>query len=290
MQEANRTEAAAQVAEQIKASFMLSGANNGMHQELKNHLENKYAVKQEDGYPDNTVELLQLMNNFRAPSNNIRSVPRRMIPQDEDGINFAQEGEEGAENDGVNMLQQGEGPAARHTYQYQKQELSHEGQRNSKKVTFNKPDPVKVQAKKDKQESPGVATATCLHCGGNNHLAECPDLIQDQLGQILVQLNEASAARTNPDEGSPIQQTTTWADKVKEGGSLVQKNKTSESEIKTGGLKKSYLYLDTCTTNDQVMDSTYLTNVHEADQALTLHTNVGTSNTHMQGYLGSYLF
>ena len=71
---------------------MLSGANNGKHQELKNHLENKYAVKQEDGYPDNTVELLQLMNMYRvltAKNNCIRT-----IPQDEDGLNFIQEGED----------------------------------------------------------------------------------------------------------------------------------------------------------------------------------------------------
>ena len=143
--DANTEEAKVQVREEVKASFMLSGANNGKHQDLKNHLENKYAVKQENGYPDNTVELLQLMNNFRAPAGG-RSGLRRMIPQDEDGINFAQEGEDDADGtgtEGVNMLQkranadhpQG-GVTARHTYQYKKQELSRGGQRKSKKATF----------------------------------------------------------------------------------------------------------------------------------------------------------
>ena len=49
VQQANRDTVTAKIAEQVKASFMLSGANNGKYQELKNHLENKYAVKQEDG-------------------------------------------------------------------------------------------------------------------------------------------------------------------------------------------------------------------------------------------------
>ena len=278
---ADRVTATQQVGEQLKASFMLSGANNGKHQELKNHLENKYAVKQEDGYPDNTVELLQLMNNFRAPTNSWS--PRRTIPQDEDGINFAQEGEDEAESEGVNMLQ--EGTSARHTYQYQKQDVSRGGQKKSKKATFNEPDPAKEQAKRDKQESPEVATSKCLHCGGDHHLAECPDLTKEQLGQILVQLNEAAAAREDVQKDVP-----SWADRVKDGSSLVQKIKECEGEVRTGGLKKSYLYLDTCTTNDQLVDATYLTKVHKAVKSLTLHTNAGSSHTRMQGYLGSHLF
>jgi hypothetical protein len=95
--EADNNAAKTQIAEQIKASFMLSGANNGRHQHLKNHLENKYAIMQEDGYPDNTVELVQLMNNFQVENTPWNYFPRQTIPQDEDGINFAQGGEEGDE-------------------------------------------------------------------------------------------------------------------------------------------------------------------------------------------------
>lgn len=66
------------MAEQIKASFMLSGASNSRHQHLNNRLDNKYAVKQENGYPDNTVKLVQLMNNRgdNAPGRNY--APRKM--------------------------------------------------------------------------------------------------------------------------------------------------------------------------------------------------------------------
>ena len=127
------------------------------------------------------------MNTFRV--SNVRSNRRRMIPQDEDGINFAQHGEEAAEADevqtGVNMPQQGQEtatPDTRHTYQYQRQELSRGGQKKSKKAVFEEPDSAKEHAKRDKQESPEVATATCIHCGGNHHLAECPVVTQDQLG------------------------------------------------------------------------------------------------------------
>jgi hypothetical protein len=133
---ADRATATQQIREEVKACFMLSGANNSRHQDLKNHLENKYAVKRENGYPDNTAELLQLMNNFRAPTNG-RVQQRRTIPQDEDGINFAQEGD-GGENEGtegVNMFQEGaimgqaqRNQVARHTYEYKKQVISKGGQ------------------------------------------------------------------------------------------------------------------------------------------------------------------
>lgn len=45
----------------------------------------------------------------------------------------------------------------------------------------------------------------------------------------------------------------------------------------TSGLKKNYLYLDTCTTNDQMVNPSYLREVHEAKDSLALYTNVGTS-------------
>ena len=303
--EADRATARIEVGEQIKASFMLSGANNGRHQYLKNHLENKYAIKQEDGYPDNTVELVQLMNNFRVDTTNNRNnnnVLRRTIPQDEDGINFAQEGEESAERDattGLGFLQSQEGPEAhepevRHTYQYQKQEGTRGRKKSKKKKDSNETDPAKLQAAKEKQEAPEVATTTCLHCGGNHHLAECPDLTEEQLGQVLVQLNIAMAARDDPDlevevpdGGTLIQKKITWADKVKSKDGI---KTTTANRIKSAGLKKTYLYLDTCTTDDQCVNGDYLSDIHEAAKSLTMHTNAGSSSTKMKGYLGSHLF
>jgi hypothetical protein len=60
--------------------------------------------------------------------------------------------------------------------------------------------------------------------------------------------------------------------------------------VKTGGLRQNYLYLDTCTTNDQMVNPSYLTGVHTAETPLRLHTNAGTSISRQQGYLGSQKF
>ena len=299
--------AKAQVAEQIKANFMLSGAKNGKHQHLKNHLENKYAVKQEDGYPDNTVELVQLMNNFRVENTPRNYMQRRTIPQDEDGINFAQGGEEEDEADddstGLGFLQSesdnDSAPYKRHTYKYTKQETSTNrgtSKQYAKKIR-EESCPAKVQAAKDKHESPEVAAAvSCLHCGGSHHLAECPDLTQDQLGQLLVQLDAAVSARNDPnlevelpDGGTLVQRNVSWADVLIDKKSP-KKRRITGNKVRSAGLKRNYLYLDTCTTDDQMVNSNYLTKLHKSPKALTLHTNAGTSRTNMKGYLGSHLF
>jgi hypothetical protein len=60
--------------------------------------------------------------------------------------------------------------------------------------------------------------------------------------------------------------------------------------VPTGGLKKNYLYLDTCTTNDQMVNPAYLTNIQTAEVPLRLHTNAGTSVSKQQGFLGSQKF
>ena len=61
-------------------------------------------------------------------------------------------------------------------------------------------------------------------------------------------------------------------------------------KVKMAGLKKLHLYLDTCTTDDQVVDPSYLTKLHKSKNALTLYTNISTSQTHMEGHLDLYLF
>ena len=58
----------------------------------------------------------------------------------------------------------------------------------------------------------------------------------------------------------------------------------------TGGLKKNYLYLDTCTTEDQMVNPAYLSKIHQVGNPLHLHTNAGSSSTSKKGYLGSQLF
>ena len=63
------------------------------------------------------------------------------------------------------MLQQGEeAPTGAHyTYQYKMQELLRGGRKKSKTAVFKEPDPAQEHAKQDKQESPKIATATCIH-------------------------------------------------------------------------------------------------------------------------------
>jgi hypothetical protein len=76
------------------------------------------------------------------------------------------------------------------------------------------------------------------------------------------------------------------------GGAMISQFRSGEKPetIRTGGLKKNYLYLDTCTTNDQMVNPAYLTDIQAAEVPLRLHTNAGTSVSKQQGYLGSQKF
>ena len=63
-----------------------------------------------------------------------------------------------------------------------------------------------------------------------------------------------------------------------------------KSDPGAGGLCRNYLYLDTCSTINQMVNQAYLSGVHVAKEPLRLHTNAGTSVLAKQGYLGSTLF
>ena len=96
----------------------------------------------------------------------------------------------------------------------------------------------------------------CFTCGGTDHWAnECPKKCN---GNILIQ------------HGAMISQV--------------------KSDPRTGGLHRNYLYLDTCSTINQMVNQAYLSGVHVAKEPLRLHTNAGTSVSAKQGYLGSTLF
>ena len=58
-----------QIQEEVKAAFMLSGAHNMRHKSLKNHLDN-YSVLGNNKFPQNTMECLSMMNNFRGEKRN----------------------------------------------------------------------------------------------------------------------------------------------------------------------------------------------------------------------------
>jgi hypothetical protein len=105
----------------------------------------------------------------------------------------------------------------------------------------------------------------CFNCGKDDHwMKECPDLTEKQRGQLHIQLGGSMVAQTKMEDG--------------------------QAELHVGGLKRNYLYLGTCTTNDQMVNPDYLSGVHKAENSLALRTNAGTCVSREQGYLGPHLF
>lgn len=94
-------------------------------------------------------------------------------------------------------------------------------------------------------------TKKCYHCNTLGHIArDCPQLDQQGIGQIHAQF----------------------------GYTLLQRD---------GVIKSSYLYLDTCTTNNYMCNPAYLTGIHSSKKSLRLQTNAGSTSTSKQGFLGS---
>ena len=113
--------ATAEVAEEIKASFLLSGANNSRHENLKNFLEDQYTNGVQNNYPRSTADVLQRLNNHRGvvPTQEHRNNGRynrreeEQKDDDDDNLQFLQAGDnnnnESAETqEGVNMLMAGQ--------------------------------------------------------------------------------------------------------------------------------------------------------------------------------------
>ena len=88
---------------------MLSDANNTRHSKLKNYLENKFICGDPNSYPKTTTEVLSRMNNFRID----QAEPRRQInhatedKDDDDGLQFVQEGSNNNNNNEANAGQPG---------------------------------------------------------------------------------------------------------------------------------------------------------------------------------------
>ena len=190
--------AATQVANECKAAFMLNGANDDVHELLKDRLRNDFVIKKDDHYPTHTADVLTMMNEYSGSkggkkSNNRRD--RKRNPRgndDEDGVNFAQERAEnenegeGDQQQGANFLQ-GRGQDGGNR-QSQPTGGGRRAQRQNQQRA--KPsDKAKEAARKQKEMASHVASPPkCLHCEGEHILANCPDLTDEQLGQILVQI------------------------------------------------------------------------------------------------------
>ena len=107
-------------------------------------------------------------------------------------------------------------------------------------------------------------------------MSNCKLLSDEDLLDILSQLTLAEKMKSDLDTAS--------------NGNMLFQDELPEGADKTTGLKRNYLYLDTCTTVNQMSTGAYLSNIHQVTKAMTVHCNSGSSNTKMKGSLGSMLF
>ncbi|KAL7476985.1 hypothetical protein ACHAW6_002810, partial [Cyclotella cf. meneghiniana] len=114
-----------------------------------------------------------------------------------------------------------------------------------------------LRAKPNDHQRESTENKRCIHCGGSHGLEKCPDISNDQLAELLEQL----------------------------GGSRCGQMIFQDDDMKGSSLNCNYLYLDTCSTEDQMVVVQYLDNVHTVQDMLTLHTNAGKSQTNKKGYL-----
>jgi hypothetical protein len=265
------------VENKLKACFMLSGADNSRHKELKQACENTYTMGR-DEFPSNTTDLLSKMNTYRALQPRMKAVRHDQAVADEDGLNFAQENKEEESEAGVQVLI--------NSY-YEESECFDEQEGSSRRRNRNRKKQSKpaesagvpisaTRNEESKQDGSGeVKRLICVHCGSTMHnLDTCPEITVEQLGEILVQLDDLAL------EGDEDQ-----------GAMIFQKQRDSAiSKPSIGGLRSNRLYLDTCTTNDQITDPAYLTGIYTETTPLTMHTNAGSSMSRKRGKLGSLLF
>ncbi len=144
------------VEHEMKAMFMLAGANKGRHSKLRTHLENSYTVGRNE-YPANTTELLSMMNNWKTDSEQKQYSHAQVRYEDDDGLTFAQEGEQtgndekaGAEKKGVTMVQS----------------------KNERRKG--------VLRTSTYQKGGGLEKKPCVHCGGEHGLVHCPEITRTQ--------------------------------------------------------------------------------------------------------------
>ena len=218
---------------EIKAAFMLSGANNSKYGALKDTLENAYTLG-DDKYPRDMEQTLGQLNNYIGPRQARHNQP------------YPHGGGSNDDEDGVQCLQaDGDKDASKS---------------DAKEGAVMAQAKTKTEGKEEKTNKQGESG--CYHCGDTSHwIMNCSKLTEAKKGQLFLQLDGAMVSQVY-----------------------------NGDHTKTGGLVRTRLYLDTCTTDDQMANPAYLTGVHKADKPLRLHTNAGTSISRLQGYLGSHKF
>lgn len=68
------------------------------------------------------------------------------------------------------------------------------------------------------------------------------------------------------------------------------KSNIPNDKVRGSSISKNYLYLNMCSTEDQMVVLHYLNGVHTVKDPLTLHTNAGKSETNKRGCLGGMVF
>ena len=173
--------------------MMLSAADAERHGQFKTYLEDRYTANRSDEYPADTTRVLSQLNNFRGvviPRSRDRyRPPPQNAGEDDERVNFAQVGDSAdAEGEGAGERQQGAiFLQGRRSSQPRPKPKSYAEAVTTRQQAGEGPDKAKEKAKEVKQASPhGAPDPRCLHCGGIHDLVDCPDLSDDQLGQILI--------------------------------------------------------------------------------------------------------
>ena len=213
-------QAKTEVANEIKACFMLSGANNGRQEELKNYLENHYAMGS-DKYPRDTSAALTLLNTFRETK---RHQPRYVKREgDDEGGNFAQAAEKDDDNDGdnaptekgVQMLMDGSATKRKPKKGRKKAAAAAKSSYAdaAKTVRFKTPAGSEGTGGKPVTKPPeGTGKPTkCIQYGGPHELASCPDITDEQLGEIYAQLCELEGDDDNEYDDDDAEQGANFA-------------------------------------------------------------------------------
>lgn len=203
-----------------------------------------------DEYPMNTPELLSVMNNWK--------------PKEAAQGHYSYMQIRASEDDGLNFAQEGDSGVQVNKAEGEKKGISMIQSRKGRpksmmKASFYR-DPTGESPKPASEDN--IQQSPCIHCAGPHGLKACTDITNEQLGKLLVQLGGSS-----------------------KGQMIFQDDKARGSS-----LNRNYLYLDTCSTEDQRVVPQYLNGVHTINDPLTLYTNAGKSQTNKKGYLGENRF
>lgn len=259
----------------VKAAMMLSAADGVRHDTLKDYLENRYVAEHVDAYPSNTTRLLSQLNNFRTTwTKKYRKKQPPRQEQDaedyEEQVAFVQKDVQD-EGRGENPRQVGMGEQKGVTFLQGKGRSMPQDKSEAQDLAQQEgPDKAKLKAKELK-ECTSVAKIPCMHCGGDHGMEDCPDLTDEQLGQILIQL-EAWEDLQDDQQGE-----------LK--GSMLQQGCDLGSM-----LNPNWVYVDTCTTVDQMVNRTFMSDIRVTNQKLNLQTNAGSASTNKKGFLGNTPF